>query len=204
MTRTWPPARLMHPLNSIVRSTTAALAGLLVVSCAQMDPLPAWNTNQMMRELTAELRQFEGVTTEFVESEVLAWRIQGRGDRERVEIALVWGRDASASGGTRGWALAQGWRHPEIDAVWRRSLFNRTLSAALTHLRPGETADGTWHAYQRYDHAPTSREICDFAAVDFFNDEARAGYRRLAGSLRRGAWLRVAGEAPGCGFAGSR
>lgn len=51
----------------------------------------------------------------------------------------------------------------------------------------------------RYDHAPTVREICDFAAVDFFNTEKPGGYRRLSGELRKGAWLRVAGE-PSCGF----
>ena len=51
----------------------------------------------------------------------------------------------------------------------------------------------------RYDHAPTVREICDFAAVDFFNTAKPGGYRRVSGELRKRAWLRVAGE-PSCGF----
>jgi len=154
----------------------------------------------MVRELTSELRQFEGLGTDFDRSEVLAWRVDLRDTRDRVEIALVWGRTGPDHAPT-GWALVQGYRHPEADDIWRRSLFNRELSSPLTHLRPGETRDGTWHAYQRYDHAPTVREICDFAAVDFFNEAEHRGYRRVRGGLRKTAWLRATGEEPPCDFA---
>src|SRR5262245_7827170 len=56
---------------------------------------------------------------------------------------------------------------PAEAGDWHRSLFNRELRSPLTHPRPGEDPDGTFHAYQSYDQAPTVREICDFAAVDF-------------------------------------
>ena len=153
----------------------------------------------MLRELTSELREFEGLANDFVQSEVLAWRIDSRGDNERVEIALIWGRNG-ATDAPKSWALFQGYRHPKTDALWRRSLFNQYLKSPLTQLRPGDSRDGTWHAYQQYGHAPTSGEICDFARVVFLNEEERRGYRRVSGELPKAAWLRVTGEEPRCGF----
>jgi hypothetical protein len=153
----------------------------------------------MVQELTSELRRFEGLTHDFDAVEVLAWRRDARGNKERVEIALLWGRMGPAEA-TRGWVLVQAYRHPDGDNTWHRSLFNRELRSPLTHPRPGEDADGTWHAYQSYDHAPTVREICDFAAVDFFNADRPGSYGRVSGELREAAWLRVAGEQPRCGF----
>ena len=101
----------------------------------------------MVRDLTSELQRFEGLATKFDQFEVLAWRVDARGQGERVvEIALVWGRTGPVDAPT-GWALVQGYRHPEAGGTWRRSLYNRELRSPLTHPRPGEDADGTWHAY---------------------------------------------------------
>jgi hypothetical protein len=171
----------------------------LATSCGPSDPPPPWDTDQMVRELTAELRRFERLTADFDQVEVLAWRVDARDNNDRVEIALLWGRTAF-SDATTGWASVQGYRRPDGDNTWHRSLYNRTLKSPLTHPRPGEDRDGTWHAYQRYDHAPTVHEICDFAAVDFFNIDRHGGYRRVSGELRNTAWLRAAGEQPRCGF----
>ena len=183
---------------SIRRPVVAAVTAFMT-ACGLSDPAPPWDTNQMVRDLTSELRRFEGLATDFDQVEVLAWRIDARGQEHRVvEIALLWGRTGPPDAPT-GWALVQGYRHPEAKDTWRRSLYNRELRSSLIRPRPGEDADGTWHAFRRYDHRPTSREICDFAAVDFFNAETPGGYRRVSGALRKGAWLRVAGE-PTCGF----
>jgi len=153
----------------------------------------------MVAELTSELRRFEGLPTDFDQVEVLAWRVDARDSKDRVEIALIWGRTGPADA-TTGWALVQGYRHPDGNHTWHRSLYNRELKSPLTHPRPGEDLNGTWHAYQGYDHPPIGREICDFAAVDFFNAEGHAGYRRVSGDVRKAAWFRVAGEQPSCGF----
>jgi hypothetical protein len=184
---------------SRIRPPVIAAILVLVASCGSSDPPPPWDTHQMVRELTSELRQFEGLTSDFDQTEVLAWRLDARGNKDRVEIALLWGRTGPADT-TTGWALVQGYRRPDGDNAWHRSLYYRELRSSLTHSRPGEDLDGTWHAYQRYDHAPTVREICDFAAVDFFNADRHAGYRRVSGELRTAAWFRVAGEQPRCGF----
>lgn len=153
----------------------------------------------MVRELTTELRR-EGLASEFTDVELLAWRLDTRGNRDRREVALIWGRTGAARTASR-WVLVQGFRHPNDDDTWHRSLYFRDRGSPLTQLRPGETPDGTWHAFQHYDHAPTVREICDFGAVDFFNADNIDGYRRVEGEFRKGAWLRVADEAPRCGFA---
>ena len=174
----------------VVRVRVAVLCLLTVASCAPADPAPPWDTDEMVRQLTSE----------FTERVILAWRIDARpgvpslpripfpdgsgfvpAKEDRVEIVLLWGRTGSANAPT-GWALAQGFRHPGTDTPWQRSLFNRELRAPLTRLRPGEDADGTWHAYQRYDRPPTSREACDFAAVDFLAGDPL--WHRIAGGFR--------------------
>ena len=185
-------------LSRSVRPAVAATF-LLVASCGVSDSPPPWGTHQMLAELTSDLRRFEGLTTDFDQVEVLAWRRDARGRKDRVETALIWGRTGPADAPT-GWALVQGFRHPDRDNIWHRSLYNRELKSLLTQPRPGENLQGTWHAYHRYDHAPTVREICDFAAVDFFNAEGHAGYRRVSGDVRKAAWFRVASEQPSCGF----
>ena len=102
-------------LPGAVRPAVAAIF-VLVASCGLNDSRPPWDTAQMVSELMSELRQFEGLTTNLDQVEVLAWRVDARDAKDRV---------------------------------------------------PREDLHGTWHAYRRYDHAPTVREICDFAAVDF-------------------------------------
>jgi hypothetical protein len=178
--------------------TIGAAMVVALTGCGPSDPSPPWDTAPMVRDLTSELRHFERLPTDFHQFEVLAWRVDAR-ERDRVvEIGLIWGRTGPAHAPTA-WVLVQGYRHPEAGDRWRRSLFSRELRSPLTHPRPGEDVGGTWHASERYDHAPSVREICDFAAVDFFTKEQPEGYRRVSGEVRKRAWRRVAGE-PTCGF----
>jgi hypothetical protein len=69
-------------------------------------------------------------------------------------------------------------------------------------LRPGETADGTWHGFNRYAKPPTSKEICEFASVSFLalGPEIREDHWRIekAGGVRLQSWRRVTGEEPAC------
>jgi hypothetical protein len=177
---------------------TAAVASL-VAACRANDRQVPWDTDQMIRELTADLRQFEGLASDFTETEVLGWRIDALDSRFRVEIALLWGR-TGAAGAPGGWALVQGFRHPDGEGRWQRSLFYRYLKAPLTRPRPGESPDGTWHAFQRYEHAPTAQEICEFANVEFLVADTNVRHRRLTARLPRDAWLKVAGAEPHCDF----
>jgi hypothetical protein len=181
-----------------IRPPVVAAVIVSLTACGPSDPSPPWDTDRMARDLTSDLRRFEGLATDFDRFELLAWRVDAREGDGVVQIALLWGRTGPADAPT-GWALVQGYRRPEAGETWRRSLYNRELRSPLTHPRPGEDADGTWHAYHRYGHPPTVREICDFAAVDFFKTENRGEYRRVSSEVRKGAWLRVAGE-PSCGF----
>ena len=183
----------------LIRPPVVAAIAVSMTACGLSDPAPPWDTVRIVRDLTSELRRFEGQAADFEQVEVLGWRVDalGRGDRV-VQIVLLWGRTGPADAPIA-WALVQGYRHPEAGDTWHRSLFNRTLRSALTHPRPGEDVDGTWHAYRRYGHAPTVREICDFAAVDSSLPRSLGGYRRVLAELRKGTWLRLAGE-PGCGF----
>lgn len=186
------------------RLVVVAAAGIFLLACNSSPPAVPWDTARMTRELTADLRRFEGFTSEFELVEVLAWRVDSRvdsrEDNARVEVALVWGRLPEKDGQAR-WTLIQGFRHPAGANTWYRSLVIRELKAPLMQPRPGEESDGTWHGFQRYRHAPTTAEICEFAAVDFFaRGDDRGGYRRVAGDIRKQAWLRVAGEEPRCGF----
>jgi hypothetical protein len=155
-----------------------------------------------VRDLTSELRRFEGLTSELDDYEVLAWRVDAGNyiKTDRLEVILLWGRTGLV-GGSTGWVLVQGFRYLSADRVWRRSLFWRTLKAPLLRVRPGEDRDGTWRAFHRYDHAPTALEMCAFAEVSFLGPDTAAGYRRVAGSLQKRAWVRVTSEEPRCGFA---
>ena len=57
-------------LPGSVRPTGVAIF-VLVASCGLSDPPPPWDTHQMVSELTSELRQFEGLATNFDQVEVL-------------------------------------------------------------------------------------------------------------------------------------
>ena len=194
----------------------AVLSLLALTSCAPADPQPPWDADEMVRQLTSDLRRFEGLSAELSDCVILAWRVDARpgvptlpriplpdgsgfvSTKEgRVEIVLLWGRIGPASAPT-GWVLAQGYRHPGSDTAWQRSLINREVRARLTRLRPGEDPDGTWHAYRRYDRPPTSQEACAFAAVDFLAGDP--SWHRIAGGFRTQAWMRALGGPPPCGF----
>jgi hypothetical protein len=190
-----------------------------LVSCVPAEHEPPFDTAQAIRELTSELRELEGMPSEFAEAVVLAWRIDTRPGStsapaipvpggsgmiparpERAEVVLMWARTDSQPAPRR-WVVVQGWRRPQDGTPWQRSTINRELSAPLTHLRPGEDVDGTWHGYQRYDRPPTAREVCDFAAVNFVRNDRL--WERVAGGFRTTEWTRVLGEAPVCGFPGA-
>jgi hypothetical protein len=193
--------------------------GVLLValaSCVPADRNPPWDTAEMIGELTSELRMFEKLPAEFSEALVLAWRIDTRpaststppiplpdgsgfmtAPPERIEVAFLWGRIGPESAPSS-WALVQGWRRPAQGGPWRRTMINRELSAPLTHLRPGEDADGTWHGYQRYDEPPTSRNACSFAAVDLLTGDS--SWQRVTGGFLTRNWTRAFGEAPACRF----
>ncbi|RPH53352.1 MAG: hypothetical protein EHM89_20215 [Acidobacteria bacterium] len=200
-----------------VKGLAIALLWLLALtSCAPADPAPPWDSDEMARQLTSELRLSEGLRSEFTAYVLLAWRIDTRPGlpslpriplpdgsgfvptkEDRVEIALLWGRTGPESAPT-GWALVQGYRHPGTETRWRRTIINRELRTPLTRLRPGEDADGTWHGYQRYDRPPSSRDACDFAAVDFFVGDP--SWQRISGGFCRPGWIRAVGEGPACRF----
>lgn len=200
--------------------SVAVLLLLTLTSCAPADPHPPWDTDEMVRQLTSDLRRFEGLSADLRDSVILAWRVDARPGvptmpriplpdgsgfvstkEDRVEVVLLWGRIGPANAPT-GWVLMQGYRHPGIDTPWQRSLFHRYLRAPLTRLRPGEDADGTWHAYQRYNRPPTSQEACAFAEVDFL--AGAPSWHRIAGGFRTQAWMRALGGAPPCGFPETR
>jgi hypothetical protein len=201
-----------------IKGVALALAWLFVVtSCTPADPVPPWETAEMVRELTSDLRLFEGLQSEFTDVVILAWRIDTRPGvavlpriplpdgsgfvppkEERVEIALLWGQTGPDRAPT-GWAVVQGFRHPGSGKPWQRAIINRSLSAPLTDLRPGEEPDGTWHGYVRYDRPPTSRDACDFAAVDFL--VGAHSWHRIAGAVRSRSWAHALGGEPACGFA---
>jgi hypothetical protein len=186
---------------------------LLCAACSAGDVRVPWDATEMMRELTAELRQFERVTSEPRDVEVLAWRVIERVNeratapglpaiaiRRRSETALVWGRFEAKDGASE-WLLIEGFRHD--GEVWVRSMIFTELKAPARPLRPGETADGTWHGFNRYAKPPTSTGICEFASVSFLAAwrEIRDDLWRLekrAGDVRLESWRRVTGEEPAC------
>lgn len=175
------------------RFIAVALGALLAAACAHNRPDdPPWDAAEMAHALATELRQFEAVAGNEAQLELLAWRLYQREDGARVQVALVWARlDA------RSWALVQGFRHPDEENAWHRSVTDAPSSPSA-QLRPGEDARGTWHAFQRYPQPPTSRQICEFAVVDFLRDPPE-GYRVVGGAIRRPEWLRIVGQQPRCG-----
>ena len=198
-----PPRRTLPVMDRPpMRIALVLVIGLsLMPSCARRDAKVPWHTGDMNREITAELRKFEGFTSDVARMEVLAWRTEERAAppiplaRSRFTVALVWAQTAEA---VRRWALIQIFnRWSGDDNSWHRSLFWRELRFPLTHPRPGETQDGTWHAYASYDHTPSSREICDFANVSFL-DPNRGEYEVVAGAFRVQTWLSVVADEPAC------
>lgn len=153
------------------------LVAVLGAACAVTDRDMPWERDDMIDEASAELRRFERIGLDGSTAEVLAWRTIERTRtlatppglpavilRRRSHGALLWGRGELKTGAA-GWLLVDVFRHD--GEQWRRALINREFSAPPTSLRPGETADGTWHGVAEYAHPPTSREICEFAKVSF-------------------------------------
>ena len=205
--------------NASLSIVAVGVLSVALASCVPADDNPPWDTAEMIKELTSDLRRFEKLPTEFSEAHLLAWRIDTRPSStstpsipipggsglmptppDRIEVALLWGR-VGAEGAPSSWALVQGWRRPAEGLPWQRTMINRELSAPLKHLRPGEDADGTWHGYQRYDRPPTSGDACSFAAVDFFRDDS--SWQRVAGGFLKRNWTRALGAAPACHFPGA-
>jgi hypothetical protein len=153
-----------------------ALMALLCAACSAGDTRVPWDTTEMVLEVTAELRRFERVTSEARDVEVLAWRaietVNERATppglppvaiRRRSEGALLWGRFEAT--GPPEWLLIDAFR--DDRDVWRRSMIFTYFKAPPPRLRPGQTADRTWHGFNRYAKSPTSRKICEFASVSF-------------------------------------
>jgi len=192
--------------------TVVTLLALFCAACSTRDTRVPWDTTEMVREVTAELRRFERVTSEARDVEVLAWRAIKRVHEfsappglppvttgGRSDAALIWGR-FEAKDGVQEWLLIDAFRNDRD--VWRRSMIFTYFRVPPPPLRPGETADGTWHGFNRYAKPPTSKEICAFATVSFLaaGPESREDYWRIekTGGVRLQSWRRVTGEEPAC------
>ena len=181
-------------------------------SCREQNPPLGWDTTAIARDVNADLRKFEHLTSDLSNVKVLAWRRDGRPNTlrfppsapigpptlsDKVDVVLLWGRLVPADDGL-GWTLLQAFRNPADEgSTWRRSVFFRDWKVPPRELRPGETSDGTWHAFQRYAHAPTSDEICGFANV-YFLPAPPFDWVTLDVGIRKSTWRRVAGDAPRC------
>jgi hypothetical protein len=199
-------------IDSLRSRQWVTLVAFLSAACAVTDADMPWDGEDMISEVSTELRRFERIGLDRSNAEVLAWRTIERSEtlaaprglpavllRRRSDRALLWARGELRTGAA-GWLLVDAFRHDREQ--WRRSLINRQYSAPPTSLRPGETADGTWHGVAEYGHAPTSREICEFANVSFLatSPEPHDGEWRVksTGGLRQQAWRRVARDEPAC------
>lgn len=189
---------------------------LCVTSCWAGDPPAPWNQSDIVRDLTAELRQYEHLDGALTQAEVLAWRrpvseskpvefppsapVPAPVQRTRSDSVLLWAR--TGSGADSRWILIQAYRNPAQQNRWRRTVINRELRSPPPPLWPGETPDGTWHGLQRFDHAPTSEEVCGFARVEFLGMRWTREWRTVEGRIRESTWRRVTGAAPACRFGG--
>jgi hypothetical protein len=194
----------------------ANVACVILTTACVRDPR-CWDTAQMARELTTELRRFAGLSADLEEHHVLAWRVDTEAPltpssrplpedrRRKIQVGLLWGRTRGDPASAR-WVLVHGFRDADGTTPWQREIINRELKAPLLHPRPGEDRYGNWRGFHMFERPPTSREICDFADVQFFDSRFKAaGYiRRVAGAVRKHTWARVAGEDPVCGFADER
>ena len=184
---------------------------LLVASCGATDPHVPWDKADIVREVTSDLRRFEHLTSDFTEVEVLAWRTQvaeskpiefpptapvaAPVERTRSDSVLLWARIASKADST--WMVIQAYRASYQENRWRRVVSNRELRYPPPPLWPGETPDGTWHGFQRFNRAPASDEICRFAEVAFLRP-VRDDWRTVSGALQTTTWSRVTGARPAC------
>jgi hypothetical protein len=81
-------------------SACAAAATVITTSlgCGRSDPQPPWNTQQMWKEVETDLRRFERLSSGFISSELLAWKVEARDHPGQVQIALVWGQVTTPEG----------------------------------------------------------------------------------------------------------
>lgn len=93
-------------LCSFLRPALSAAIMVFITSCGAFDSSPPWDTKQMVGDLAAELRQFEGLSADWDQVEVLAWRVDSRSNGPGIAIALLWGRMGPADA-PAGWALLQ-------------------------------------------------------------------------------------------------
>ena len=179
--------------------------GAALSACAHGDPRVPWDTAQMAREIAGDLRRFERFDADFRQVEVLAWRSVEYQQKRPTPLdpirsqryhALLWVRVESRAA-PPGWVLVEAGRGE--DYPWERVVAYRELIAPLTHPRPGEDPDGTWHGFARYATPPTSAQACDFARVSFLDRSFRdPGPHTVVVGLRRNAWRRVTGADPVC------
>lgn len=188
------------------------IVAVLRAACAVADRDLPWDRDTMIREAAADLRHFERIVVDASTVEVLAWRTIERSEiraappglpavvvRPRSDAALMCARGQLRSGDA-GWLLVEAFRHDREE--WKRSLIFSEYKIVPPSLRPGETADGTWHGVAEYAHPPTSIEVCQFATVNFLTTrpELQDGPWRLTirGGLQQQAWRRIARDASAC------
>lgn len=205
---------LMAVLTNVPFGSRRAMVALSICAalsaCAPGDSRVPWDTSQMAREIARDLRQFERFEAEFRQVEVLGWRTVESQQRRPAPLdpirrrdyhALVWVRAESAAGAAV-WVLVEAAQGE--DDPWRRVIINRELPrelrAPLTHPRPGEDPDGTWHGFARYPTPPTSADVCDFARGAFLKPFQPPDSHVVVGELRRKTWWRVTGAEPVCGM----
>jgi hypothetical protein len=184
---------------------------IAISSCGDVDRRVPWDVADLARDVSADLRKFERLNSDFAEAEVLAWRRAESGivqsfpptapippPKDRVGIVLLWGR-LSRTNGSAFWALAQVFRRPDSAASkWQRGLFVAEISIS-EQPRPGSTSDSTWHWFQQYMQPPTSYDICTFASLHFL-PAPFASYRTIDAAIQRNTWRRVAGAESTCGL----
>jgi hypothetical protein len=185
-----------------------ALVVMFAPSCALLDEPAPWDTAEIVRDVTKSLRDNELLTSDLERTEILAWRIltSTADDRDpiplkrvsRMGVVLLWGR-ARVGTGAPGWLLVEVYRLRSDDR-WERPIVNINLNGPLRHpVRPGELPDGTLTGVQLYDHPPTSREACAFAAVQYLDAERRPDSLQMEQSVvRKRAWVSLTGSDPAC------
>jgi hypothetical protein len=202
-----------------LRGAFLVFLGLPCAACGTADPPVPWDSTEMIQQISADLRRVERLTPAPRDLDVLAWRVVERvyedpmprrlppvHSRRRSEAALLWGR-LEAKDGAPEWVLIEAFRND--GEPWRRAMIFTELRAPRLALRPGETADGVWHGFNRYAKPPTSNEVCTFASISFLAapPELRDSGLRVetSGGIRIRTWRRVIHEEPACaGWESSR
>ena len=185
-----------------------ALVVLSVPSCGLRDAPVPWDSSEIVRDVTNDLRNNKLLVSDLEGTEILAWHIaRSTADYRdpiplkrvsRLAVVLLWGRARVASD-SAGWLLVEAYRW-RPDERWQRPIVNIELSGPLRHpVRPGELPDGTLTGVQLYNHPPTSLDVCEFAAVQYLDVRRRRDWWQMEQSVvRKDAWIRVVGSEPAC------